>query len=471
MVTNQSNLPNPQSQNQLSPHPSPSPQSITASSPSSKLTQFKVKPASALMPEDKKGTSNIKTPNLNKKKSRKSPTGSPHSPQAEEIMFDNEQSGGREEVQSPAYSDISDDGTPMVDSEIGEKNKNIDKKSESNQNIPHMPQYGMYHPFYSQTHQYLVQQSSQENINKELDVQEENISDKEQKKDGSEYPQKVLQHYYPYGYMPTGYPYNIDSNYSEVPLMQDDKSKPTDNRIECPSPVEQPVKQPTALPNPIHVPTPPKNKIDTNPKDKHQNENHQILKESMEIKNQMNSYLYSRSQQNQQHSQAQQQNPQPQQHPQNQQPHPQSQQPHQQPPQPQQPPPSHHSQREEDMRRLYVYSEQKRKDMQSMPESKSSSLSSSKNTISQSPSMKPLKEIKSEDKKEKEVKQEGVKPTMETQGPPPPPTSQYAYIHPSYMQQAHYGALPFDPNHPMYRGIMVPGPYSGNPYIHAPIQR
>lgn len=90
--------------------------------------------------------------------------------------------------------------------------------------------------------------------------------------------------------------------------------------------------------------------------------------------------------------------------------------------------------------------------------------------MSQSPNIKS-KEIKLEEKKEKEVKQEGVKPTMETQGPPPPPTSQYAYIHPSYMQQAHYGALPFDPNHPMYRGIMVPGPYSGSPYLHPPMQR
>lgn len=76
-----------------------------------------------------------------------------------------------------------------------------------------------------------------------------------------------------------------------------------------------------------------------------------------------------------------------------------------------------------------------------------------------------------EDKKKDIVKQEGVKPTMETQGPPPPPTSQYAYIHPSYMQSPHYGALPFDPNHPMYRGIMVPGPYSGSPYMHPQLPR
>lgn len=78
---------------------------------------------------------------------------------------------------------------------------------------------------------------------------------------------------------------------------------------------------------------------------------------------------------------------------------------------------------------------------------------------------KPQDLGKSEDSKSK---QEGVKPTMETQGPPPP-TSQYAYIHPSYMQPQHYGALPFDPGHPVYRGLtpmLVPGPYSGNPYLH-----
>lgn len=86
-----------------------------------------------------------------------------------------------------------------------------------------------------------------------------------------------------------------------------------------------------------------------------------------------------------------------------------------------------------------------------------------------SPNLKH-KEPKVEEKKEKEIKQEGVKPTMETQGPPPPPTSQYAYIHPSYMQSAHYSTLPFDPNQ-MYRGIMVPGHYTGNPYLHAQIPR
>lgn len=86
------------------------------------------------------------------------------------------------------------------------------------------------------------------------------------------------------------------------------------------------------------------------------------------------------------------------------------------------------------------------------------------------PSPKQQKE-KLEEKKEREVKQEGQKPTMETQGPPPPPTGQFAFIHPSYMQSPHYAALPFDPSHPMYRGMnpmLVPGPYGGGPYLGMP---
>lgn len=37
----------------------------------------------------------------------------------------------------------------------------------------------------------------------------------------------------------------------------------------------------------------------------------------------------------------------------------------------------------------------------------------------------------SDEKEMPKVKQEGQKPTMETQGPPPPPTSQF-YLHPSF---------------------------------------
>lgn len=119
----------------------------------------------------------------------------------------------------------------------------------------------------------------------------------------------------------------------------------------------------------------------------------------------------------------------------------------------------------QDDRRYYLYpGEQRRKE-------ESSKQSQQAKAPPPSPKHQPKQEKpqdlgKSEDSKSK---QEGVKPTMETQGPPPPPTSQYAYIHPSYMQPQHYGALPFDPGHPVYRGLspmLVPGPYSSNPYLH-----
>lgn len=97
-----------------------------------------------------------------------------------------------------------------------------------------------------------------------------------------------------------GYPYNMDSNYGGVPLVQEEKMK-EDRVKKTPSPIiDQMVnKQPAPIPNPIQVPTPGKVK-EVNLKDKHQNENHQILKESIEIKNQMNPYMYSRQSQQQQ---------------------------------------------------------------------------------------------------------------------------------------------------------------------------
>ncbi|ALC42389.1 sbb, partial [Drosophila busckii] len=73
-----------------------------------------------------------------------------------------------------------------------------------------------------------------------------------------------------------------------------------------------------------------------------------------------------------------------------------------------------------------------------------------------------------DDQQQLKVKQEGQKPTMETQGPPPPPTSQY-FLHPSYISPAPFG---FDPNHPMYRNVLMSaaGPYNAPPY-HLPIPR
>uniref|UniRef100_A0A182U4I6 C2H2-type domain-containing protein n=1 Tax=Anopheles melas TaxID=34690 RepID=A0A182U4I6_9DIPT len=81
--------------------------------------------------------------------------------------------------------------------------------------------------------------------------------------------------------------------------------------------------------------------------------------------------------------------------------------------------------------------------------------------------------IKQEDKesamkiKQQQQQQEGQKPTMETQGPPPPPTSQY-YSPSLYMSASPFG---FDPNHQMYRQMLVStAPYSAPPY-HLQIPR
>lgn len=104
------------------------------------------------------------------------------------------------------------------------------------------------------------------------------------------------------------------------------------------------------------------------------------------------------------------------------------------------------------------------------PQSQHKSIKSSSQNLSQQKSSSLLKDIKNEEKDVK-IKQEGQKPTMETQGPPPPPTSQY-YIHPSYMGP---GPFAFDPGHPMYRNMIVPAPpYNASPYhlqmarFHAP---
>lgn len=78
------------------------------------------------------------------------------------------------------------------------------------------------------------------------------------------------------------------------------------------------------------------------------------------------------------------------------------------------------------------------------------------------------KESKNDDKEPIKVKQEGQKPTMETQGPPPPPTSQY-YIHPSYMGPGPFG---FEPSgHPMYRNMNMMASAYGPAGYHLPMSR
>ncbi|KAJ8881080.1 hypothetical protein PR048_017553 [Dryococelus australis] len=446
-----------QPQQQLSPQPSPVPVQPVPTVPQlqpmplpliqlpqaakAPPPQFKVKPTAALMPDDKKERNKLSS---HKKKSRKSPAGSPH-PQPEQPAFGLDTTG-REDVQSPAYSDISDDAAPVLDSDLGDgkgKAPGTDKKNEVGQGpSPHtMPHYGMY-PFHYGQPPYLVP-SVQQHDGKPKEtcekVSDGKLGDKEKKDTSGEYSQKLLQqHYYPYGYV-SGYPYNLEPSYPVTVVPSDDKSKDLMGKDDkSPSPIDQHMKPMPHIPSPIQVPNP--GKVKTEPglgmKEKHQNENHQILKESIEMKSQMSSYMYSRQQQHQ----------------------------HQ-----------HQQQQQEDLRRYYLYPEQqRRKEPQGVMEQVQKPLSIPSKPTLPSPSHKHKDKLQEEKKEEKIVKQEGVKPTMETQGPPPPPTSQYAYIHPSYMQSPHYGALSFDPSHPMYRSInpmLVPGPYGANPYLHPQLPR
>lgn len=433
-------------QQPVSPHVVQIAQSLAQQNPAinAKVPQFKVKPTSVLMPEEKKQPQgqqviNVKPPN-HKKKSRKSPAGSPH---PHPHLLDPQPLGlettGREDVQSPAYSDISDDGAPVLESEVdNSKNKPRpgDKKEVNPGQSPHsMQHYNMYQ-YYGQP-PYLVP-SVTPTDNKPKD----NASDKsleakpgleKEKKEGSnmggEFQQKMLpQHYYPYGYVP-GYPYNLEQGFS-VPMVTEDKGTVIKEE-KSPGPNENIKQNMSSAPTTLHVPNPSKIKTEPGSKEKHPNENHQILKESIEMKSQMSpAYMYPRSQQQ----------------------------------------PGQQVQQDE-MRRYYIYSERRKEHpgQQEQPQVLKATPPPQPKPTVPAPSPKH-KDKPSEDKKEDKIKQEGVKPTMETQGPPPPPTSSYAYIHPGYMQSPHYGAIPFDPSHPMYarsiNPMIVPSPYSNSPYMH-----
>lgn len=75
----------------------------------------------------------------------------------------------------------------------------------------------------------------------------------------------------------------------------------------------------------------------------------------------------------------------------------------------------------------------------------------------------PKKDKNEKDLFKKKVKDEGIKPTMETTGPPPPPTNGY-YFNPSFLQAHHFPQIPpFDPSHPMFRSSSI-NPIIGAPY-------
>ncbi|XP_036232973.2 zinc finger protein 608 isoform X2 [Bactrocera oleae] len=129
------------------------------------------------------------------------------------------------------------------------------------------------------------------------------------------------------------------------------------------------------------------------------------------------------------------------------------------------------SQHQQQMAMAQQQQQQQQQQHQQSQKSKSQSCSSNSGGNSGTGKATNLTKESSKQKQQEEevkVKQEGQKPTMETQGPPPPPTSQY-FLHPSYIAPAPFS---FDPNHPMYRNVLMSaaGPYNAAPY-HLPIPR
>ncbi|XP_065349687.1 zinc finger protein 609 isoform X2 [Cloeon dipterum] len=377
-----------------------------------------------------------------KKTLRKSPTGSPQPEQqlnglvfpiepapASPLPLTQQASEGREEVQSPAYSDISDDAAP-IDAEVKSPPKGGDKKSDGQTPISG---YGMY-PYYGQTPYLPVNavpvaaatpadgkgKEDKESSKLDKDKKEEFVAAGKPGTTGVQ-PAQTAPHYYPpFGY----YPYNIDTTgYPIAAVMVDKYVDDKEIKIKEEKVEKEGAKQGQGV-----------NKlVKSEVKDK-QSENHQILKESIELKSQMGEKKFFS--------------------------------------------PYYAFERETDlqsMRRYYSGQPDKRKDVQPLDATVNKDASGNKSSKSTSKPPVAAKEDKSEKKQESEKsssKQEGVKPTMETQGPPPP-TNSYAYFNPNYMQSAHYSTLPFDPNHPVYRGMspmLVPGPYGATPYLHPPMR-
>ncbi|KAL1375101.1 hypothetical protein pipiens_017703 [Culex pipiens pipiens] len=517
------------------------------------------------MPPSAPGTPeglNMKSQNCSKqKKNRKSPGPS---------EFDVAAANRAEDVQSPAYSDISDDSTPVVDPNDLDKPKgpqiqDITKKSNEatvGQMGP-LSGYGMYpyypgmphqSPYYSAAdhpgkppglgHSPLGPNASMDYKSKEppLDLmnkpnplpqqpqpqpppsqqgpgQSSHPQQQQQQlpppsgdgpgqpgnKDGAtpgpppNHPgaSKMMQHFYPYGYMPAGFGYNLDPNYGPVSMISEESKLAQQQQQQQPPPqIKEERMKESPSPNeytkmgPQMVPT----KL--------------IKSEPMLVKDIKTEGGHSMHPKDQPAP-----GPQPgqpsisaygggmfQRHGLNVGP-------------PNQPPPQHMN-RDEELRRLFNYPDQRRsgppggpsgpnmgpKDeppspsqalpghpnhgsgphgqpslqnssnnpqQQQQQQQQSQQKGSKNSSSSQGQLMKQQKDIKLEDKEMIKVKQEGQKPTMETQGPPPPPTSQY-YPHSLYMSAAPFG---FDPNHQMYRNMLVPtASYSAPPY-HLQIPR
>ncbi len=462
-----------------------------------KLPQFKVKPASALLQDDKSKDKSAKL-QTQRKKSRKSPGGSPHSHLAEQSQYKTE-SNSRDEVRSPAYSDISDDGAPVLEAEVSDAKKPLamDKKSieSSGSQSPHaMQHYNSMYTFYGQPPFLVPSVQPESKPLKDDKMQESKMSAVEKEKKESEMSQKILQsHYFPYEYVPS-YGYNIGPNYP-LSMVASGEKDIKEESSKSPGPTDL-VKQPSAA---LHgsqsvnqyAAAVTKSKMDAA---KMTTDPYGNVKDRSEARSPLNpsSYLHQRQHQQlqqqlqQQHQQQMQQQMQQHQHQQQQlQAHSQqvsllqaaSQQQMLQQQQQQQ----HHLQQShaahEDVRRYYgnMFPEQRRKEQQHTSHSEATlkatpppNAMNPKTNLSMSTGKHKDKPM-SEEKKEEKVKQEGVKPTMETQGPPPPPTSQYAYFSSPYLQPPYHGGIPFDQTHPVYRSMspmIVPaGPYGSSPYL------
>ncbi|XP_055540304.1 zinc finger protein 609 isoform X2 [Wyeomyia smithii] len=444
-----------------------------------------------------------------------------------------------EDVQSPAYSDISDDSAPVVDASDLDKLKSqpiVDVSKKTNEGVQGqmgpLSSYGMYPyypgmphqpPYYAPDHSGKTPHighsplsssgAAMDYKNKEPPLDLMNKPNQQQQqiapppsqpgqsphtqmlpgevsaqvnKDGPVTPLahpnagKMMQHFYPYGYMPTGFGYNLDPNYGPVSMITEDNKlvqqlplgQIKEERIkESPSPNEYAKMGPQMASTKL---------IKSEPamiKDIKTESGHSIHPKDQPSAGQspgqtpLSTYggMFPRHGLNVGSSS--------------------------QPPQ--------HLNREDDLRRLFNYSDQRRSSTSSSssvsnlnpkeepptasqtapvhpplgsghnqnPIQSSTNASQQqqqqKNSKNSSSSQKQQKDIKTEDKELLKVKQEGQKPTMETQGPPPPPTSQY-YPHSLYMSAAPFG---FDPNHQMYRNMLVPtASYSAPPY-HLQIPR
>ncbi|XP_026321115.1 zinc finger protein 608-like isoform X2 [Hyposmocoma kahamanoa] len=351
--------------------------------PTLQPTQFKVKPRSALMPtEERKSTESPPDESPGKRRARRSPTPG---------------------VRSPAYSDISDDAAPTEGA----------PDPEGHRPFPVYHQYYGQPPYLPPAHATTAPPPTDKGKDDHKGDPKADLKDV--KPEGG--PPKVLpQHFYPYNYVPN-FPYNVEGGPPGPPL--DDKNKETDRSKTTPSPLD---KSKQRLPDGKENPARP-------------NDNHQILKESIEMKAQMGPYAFQR--------------------------------------------PPHA--REEELRRYYMTLEQRRKEGErplggpvgpGVGAAGGAGAAAGGGRPPPQPAHKPPTTKDSKDDKPKDepkVKQEGQKPTTETQGPPPPPTSQY-YL-PPYMQAPHYGALPFDPVYRAPLSPMLVGGFGGGwtvPRYHAP---